>query len=145
VQERGISLMIPRAPLSQRIASLRRPLLDEEPGARGIEHWARNPDCLRLGALMLVGISPETALQRIYQEPLRKGQSPFAFVIGNTFEQLLFTQNAARLVDLYCKAGRLPPSPRVVNLDTLEPQTDALALARRRMYTCQFIEPCIFT
>ena len=46
---------------------LRGHLPPEEPGARGIEHWAHNTDCQRLSALLFTNISPVTALTQIYQ------------------------------------------------------------------------------
>jgi hypothetical protein len=130
-----------RFSLAQHMSRIRGQLPIEEPGARGIEHWARNPDCQRLGALMLMGISPETAAHTISPETLREGQSPFAYLVGNTFERVLFAHHAARVVDLYCQAGLLPASPRVVNLDTLVPHTSSPAqvLARRRQYTQDYL------
>ncbi|HEU5378028.1 MAG TPA: hypothetical protein VFV38_21615 [Ktedonobacteraceae bacterium] len=124
----------------QQIERMRGQLPAEEPGARGIEHWARNPACQRLGALVLAGIAPTTVMQSVYQESLHKEQSPFALLRGITFERSLFENNAARLIDLYQKAGLLPASPRVVNLDLLVPQTNAAALAHRRALTQRYIQ-----
>ena len=125
--------------LTQRIATMRGQLPAEAPGARGIEHWARNPNCKRLGALTLAGIKPATAVQSIYHEVLHEGESPFALAIGKTFERLLFEHSAAQLIELYQSAGILPTSPYIVNLDTLVPQKDVQAMARRRMLTQRYI------
>ena len=90
-----------------RIAALRGSLGPEEPGARGLERVARNPECMRLRALTIVGITPATAANRIYGEPAREEQSPFALALGNQFERSLFNNSAARSIQLYRDAGRL--------------------------------------
>jgi hypothetical protein len=128
-----------RSSLTQRLATIRGQLPAEALGARGIEHWARNPNCKRLGALTLAGIKPATAVQSIYHEILQEGESPFALAMGKTFERLLFEHSAARLIDLYQGAGILPASPRVVNLDTLVLQKDGYAMTRRRLLTQRYI------
>ena len=129
------------APLATRIDQMRGRLPAEEPGARGIEQWGRNPHCQRLGALTLTGISPATAVKEIYQEPLREGQSPFAIAVGNTFEGTLFAQGAARLLDLYRSAGRLPISQaRIVLIDDLVPLGGRVSMDRRRALTQKYLQ-----
>jgi hypothetical protein len=90
-----------------RLARLRGSLQADEPGARGFERVARNPDCTRLRALTIVGISPETAAVSVYGEPSREGQSPFALAIGNRFDRALSENGAAQMLDLYRSEGRL--------------------------------------
>lgn len=123
------------------MARIRGQLSAEEPGARGIEHWARNPDCTRLGALTLTGISPATAVTKVYHEHPNEGQSPFAISIGNKFERLLTEQGAAKLLDVYRQAGRLQISQaRVVVLDEFVPLGSNAAMQRRRTYTRKYIQ-----
>jgi hypothetical protein len=93
-----------------RIAALRGNLAAEEPGARGLERVARNPACMRLRALTIVGITPATAAASIYGEPSREGQSPFALAQVTQFEKNLFDNSAARLIQLYRDAGSLSVS-----------------------------------
>ena len=94
------------APTRRRLARLRGALAEEEPGARGLEHMARNPACLR--ALTLAGIAPATAARVIYGAPAREGQSPFALALGRRYEAALYADGAATLLRLYRDAGRLP-------------------------------------
>ena len=86
---------------------LRGSLSSEEPGARGFERLARNPDCTRLRALVMAGISPSTAAVQVYGEPDREGQSPFAIAIGNRFDRIVAENGASILLDLYRSKGRL--------------------------------------
>jgi hypothetical protein len=94
-------------PVNARLARLRGSLQAEEPGARGFERVARNPDCTRLRALTIAGIDPATAAVQVYREPAREGQSPFALAIGNRFDRTLSEHGAAELLELYRKEGRL--------------------------------------
>jgi len=90
-----------------RLARLRGSLPVDEPGARGFERVARNPDCTRLRALTIVGIDSATAAVQVYGEPAREGQSPFAIAIGNRFDRAMAENGAAELLELYRTAGRL--------------------------------------
>jgi hypothetical protein len=83
-----------------RLARLRGSLSAEEPGARGLERVARNPECMCLRALTIIGITPGTAAERIYGESSHEGQSPFAIAIGNRFERTLIENGAAALLEL---------------------------------------------
>lgn len=60
----------------------------EEPGARGIERVARNPDCLLLRALTITGFTPATAA-RILGIRSKEGQSPFAIQMGQRFDKVI--------------------------------------------------------
>jgi hypothetical protein len=90
-----------------RLARLRGSLQADEPGARGFERMARNPDCTRLRALTIAGIDSATAAVKVYGEPAREGQSPFALAIGNRFDRAMADNGAAELLELYRSAGRL--------------------------------------
>ena len=92
------------------LTRLRGKLPAEEPGARGLEHLARNPGCQRLHALVMTGLSPATAMRDVYGDDPREGQSPFAIATGHTFERHLFDDQAQRLLTLYRDAGRLTES-----------------------------------
>ena len=124
--------------IDARLSRLRGKLPAEEPGARGLERVARNPECMRLRALTIAGITPHTAATKIYQEPSKEGQSPFALGVGNQFERNLFEAGASKLLDLYRKAGLLSVQEcKVVNMADFaplptSPQKLLLALARRR-------------
>jgi len=93
--------------VNARLARLRGSLQADEPGARGFERVARNPDCTRLRALTIAGIDPATAAVAVYREPAREGQSPFALAIGNRFDRAMAENGAAQLLELYRSAGRL--------------------------------------
>ena len=115
-----------------RAAALRGALSDEAPGARGIERSARNPGCQRLRALIMAGVSPATAAGRVYGDPPREGQSPFALALGNTHERQLFENSAARFFELYREAGRLAAAERRLAIvpELARGATDELAARR---------------
>lgn len=87
---------------------LRGSLAREGLKARGIERVARNPDCDRLAALTLASVSPATYAKAVLGETVSDARSPLALAAGNHFEAKLFADDAAALVALYVKAGRLP-------------------------------------
>lgn len=121
---------------AERLARLRGSLAAEEPGARGLERVARNPACQRLRALAMVGITPATAVAKVYGETPREGQSPFALAAGNRFERQLFEGGATRLLELYRRAGHLGPTEdKVVIVPDKMSGTGAAAMARRRALT----------
>ena len=93
----------------QRVSRLRGALDPEEPGSRGIERVARNPDCLRLRVLTIAGITPATAVT-ILGGVDREGQSPFALTMGQRFERQLLQNGAANLLALYRNLGHLNPT-----------------------------------
>lgn len=97
-------------PAPQRLARIRGVLDAEEPGARGIEHVARNPSCQRLRALTMAGLTPATAVTKIFRDRLVEGMSQFAMRAGENFEKNLVESGAAKLLDLYRRAGRLSPT-----------------------------------
>lgn len=124
------------ASAAERLAPLRGSLTAEEPGARGLERVARNPECTRLRALTIAGITPETAATKVYGEPAREGQSPFALTIGNRFEQALTENGASSMLDLLRTGGLLSIDEcKVVVVPDLAPATTAGAMARRRAET----------
>lgn len=123
-------------PTTARLARLRGALPAEEPGALGLERVARNPACQRLRALTMVGLTPATAVARVYGDIAREGQSPFALAAGNGFERQLFDLGAARLLELYRKEARLRPGEgRVVVVPDEMHRTGTAAMARRRAFT----------
>jgi hypothetical protein len=135
------------SPIDVRLSVLRGKLPSEEPGARGLERVARNPECMRLRALTLVGITPATASRAVYQEPSREGQSPFALGIGMQFERNLVENASAKLLELYRSAGRLTVReckvviiPDFAPLPTRNPQRLAAALARREAETLRLLK-----
>jgi hypothetical protein len=122
--------------IENRLNRLRGSLPAEEPGARGIERVARNPDCTRLRALTIAGITPATAAVQIYGEPAREGQSPFALAIGNRFENVLMANGGAALLTRYRDNGRLTVREcKVVVVPDLAPGTTPVSMARRRAET----------
>jgi hypothetical protein len=76
------------------------------PGARGLEHMARNPACERLQVLTASGVGPNMAATEILGERGLEGQSPFALVRGNSFERYVLSEGGARLLGLYQREGR---------------------------------------
>jgi hypothetical protein len=118
-----------------RIIRLRGALSPEEPGARGIEHVARNPDCLRLRALTIAGITPATAVE-ILGGVDREGQSPFAITLGQRFEKQLLENGGANLLALYRKLDHLNVTEaKVVDIAALAPGTSSTARGRRERET----------
>jgi hypothetical protein len=119
---------------------LRGSLRAEEPGARGLERVARNPGCGRLRALTIVGITPATAVEKVFGEHSEEGQSPFALTAGNRFEQYRYENGAERLLDLYRRAGKLGPSDtKVVIIPDHAPGTRPEDMARRENYSRQLL------
>lgn len=78
-------------------------------GARGIERMARNPECRRLFALTIAGISSRLAAEVAYRETIPEEQSPFAIRTGVQFETRLFGTKGEEIIRLYLEAGRLQP------------------------------------
>ena len=79
----------------------------QEPGARGLEHMARNRQCLRLAAITIAAISPAEVSEKIYGITVSEGLSPFAIRRGDRFEAALFEDGCKRLRRMYETAGRL--------------------------------------
>jgi hypothetical protein len=101
---------------------------------------------MRLRALTIVGITPATAAAKIYQEPAREGQSPFALGQGNQFEKNLFDNSAARLIQLFRDAGRLSVNeckvavvPDLAPPLSSDPQKLLIALGRRQAETSRML------
>jgi hypothetical protein len=127
-------------PVEQRLERLRGSLPAEEPGARGIERIARNPECTRLRALTIAGITPKTAAESVYGEKTQQGQSPFALAIGNSFERALIKDGAAALLKLLRDAGRLTIAEcKVVVMPDLVPGVGAAVVARRNAETLRLL------
>jgi hypothetical protein len=101
---------------------------------------ARNPACSLLKSLTMAGVSPARVMSAVYGEPSREGQSPFALGVGNQFEAGLFESGAARLLELYQTAGRLPLADcRVVDVPRLAPGTSRAAMERRHTLSDQLL------
>jgi hypothetical protein len=114
------------------IARLRGALAQEEPGARGLERVARNPECLRLRALTIAGITPGTAATAVMGLEDREAQSPFAMTIDQRFERHLLSNGAANLFALYVKEGRLGPTDSKVSVISDFAPGDTQAARQRR-------------
>lgn len=78
-----------------------------EPGARGLEHMARNPQCKRLAVLTLAATSPAEVSGKVYGRPVSEGLSPFAIRRGERFEAALIEDGGKRLFGMYQEHGRL--------------------------------------
>lgn len=127
-------------PVDQRLQRLRGKLPAEEPGARGIERVARNPECARLKALTIVGITPKTAAEQIYGEPVREGQSPFALAIGNSFDRGMTANGAAALLRLLRDARRLTTREcKIVIIPDMVPGGGSAVMARRQAETLRLL------
>mgnify|MGYP001547871883 CR=1 FL=1 len=50
--------------------------------------------------ILVFGINPSTAATKVYGEPIREGQSPFAIAIGNRFDSVVTENGAAVLLEL---------------------------------------------
>jgi hypothetical protein len=55
----------------------------------------------------MVGLTPTTAVARIYGDPPREGRSPFAIAAGNRSEARISADEGARIFELYRRANRL--------------------------------------
>ena len=120
------------------------PLQRESLGARGLEHFARNPSCLRLGALTMLGVSPVQAAQILFGEAALEGQSPFAMHVGNRFEAHVFKDNAKALLALYVQAGRLSNDDvEVLDIAGAHPGTSLEDLQARHELTLERLEDAV--
>jgi hypothetical protein len=131
--------------IDSRLKRLRGSLKAEEPGARGFERVARNPDCARLRALTIASISSATAAVEVYGEPSREGQSPFALAIGNRFDRTMSENGGAELLQLYRTEGRLTiPECKVAIIPELapirSPRDIPFALVLRQNITQKLLE-----
>jgi hypothetical protein len=127
--------------ITRRLEALRGGLAAEAPGARGIERLARNPTCLTLKALTIVGIKPATAASRILGQPEPAAQSPFALVMGNQFERRMLENDGAMLFTLFHEKGVLGRTEsRVVNIEGLVPGKSWLASRRREAETRRILD-----
>ncbi len=126
--------------IDQRVGRLRGAIAPEEPGARGIERVARNPECLRLRALTIVGITPGTAATTVFGLEDREAQSPFAMAIDQQFERHLLANGAANLFALYVKEGRLAASDsKIVSIHDYAPGDTPADRQRRETETRRLI------
>lgn len=122
------------------LARLRGAHEPEEPGARGIERVARNPDCLRLRALTVAGFTPASAAE-ILGVPPHEGQSPFALAVGQRFEKRMLENGAANLFALYRDRGLLAVNEaKIIAIDDFAPGTGAHALQRRAAETRRLLD-----
>ncbi|MEZ5996405.1 MAG: hypothetical protein R3C25_11725 [Hyphomonadaceae bacterium] len=113
------------------LAQLRGAHKAEEPGARGIERVARNPDCLRLRALTIAGFTPASAAE-ILGVQSKEGQSPFALSMGMRFDKHLVENGAANLFALYRKEGLLSvQEAKFIAIDDFAPGASPQALQKR--------------
>lgn len=127
--------------VDSRISRLRGGQPPEEPGARGIERVARNPECLRLRAVTIAGITPATAAHKIFGLPDREGQSPFALTIGQRFERRLLDNGAAHLFTLYRDRGLLSVNDaKIAPIDEFAPGSSLRARRQRESETLRLIE-----
>ncbi|HEY1774023.1 MAG TPA: hypothetical protein VGH91_12615 [Gammaproteobacteria bacterium] len=121
--------------MDPRIERLRGEIVAQEPGARGIEHVARNPECLRLRAVTIAGLPPSEAA-KILDAPNDEGQSPFALAMGNRFEHQLLQNGAAELFALYRKEGLLAlHESKIVAVSEFAPESKPRDLLRREAET----------
>jgi hypothetical protein len=96
-------------------------------GARGLAQLATST-CRRETAILAVGLTPDQ-VAAAWGLPDRPGISPFAAETGRRFEHTLLANSAARLIDLYQAAGRLPGSPTVLDLTAVPATPEALSEA----------------
>lgn len=126
--------------IEDRIARLRGSVEAKEPGARGIERVARNPDCLRLRAITIAGMTPAQAL-KVMGRTDREGQSPFALLLGQQFERQMLKNGAANLFALYRKENYLTPAEaKIVSVEELAPGSSLAARRRREAETRRLLD-----
>jgi hypothetical protein len=127
-------------PIEQRLSRLRGQQPAEEPGARGIERVARNPECLRLRAITIAGMTPAKVANRVLGLPDREGQSPFALTMGQRFERRLIEHGAANLFALYRERGLLGiEEAKIVALDQLAAGSTLRARRQRESETTRLL------
>lgn len=115
-----------------RVAKLRGSQPAQELGTRGIERVARNPDCLRLKALTIAGVSPAKAAQDILHRDDVEAQSPFALVLDQKFDRHVLQNGAANLFSLYVEKGHLEAAEsKIVSIADFAPGA-SFAQCRRR-------------
>jgi hypothetical protein len=126
--------------IEDRVSRLRGSIEAAEPGARGIERVARNPDCLRLRAVTIAGMTPAQAL-KVMGRPDREGQSPFAMLLGQQFERFLLRNGAANLFAVYRKENILTQAEaKIVSVEDLAPGTSIAARRRRESETRRLLD-----
>lgn len=112
----------------------------EEPGARGIERVARNPDCLRLRVLTIAGFTPASAAKILGVQP-NEGQSPFALAMGIRFEKHMLQNGAANLFSLYRDKHLLSKQEaKIIAVDDLAPGPSLASLRRREQETRRLLQ-----
>lgn len=80
-----------------------------EPGARGLEHAARNPRCDRLTALTLVSASVSELAGKRLGAPVVDQGSPFALLRGQRFEAIILANDAQILLGAYTEEKLIEP------------------------------------
>jgi hypothetical protein len=126
--------------LELRLARLRGSIQAQEPGARGIERVARNPECLRLRAVTIAGFTPAAAAGVLGISP-NDGQSPFALTMGQRFEKSLLENGAAQLFTLYRERELLAVSEsKIVSIDEFAPGISPKALQQRQAETRRLLD-----
>jgi hypothetical protein len=122
------------------LARLRGDHQAQEPGARGIERVARNPDCLRLRALTIAGFTPVSAAA-LLGVPSNEGQSPFALAMGQRFEKRMLENGAANLFALYRERNLLGVhEAKIIAVDEFAPGPGPQALRRRETETRRLLQ-----
>lgn len=126
--------------IQERVARLRGTVEASEPGTRGIERVARNPECLRLRTMTIVGMTPAQGLH-VMGRPDREGQSPFALVLGQRFERILLKNGAANLFTLYRTENYLSEvEAKIVSVEELAPGSSLASRRRREAETKRLLE-----
>lgn len=127
-------------PENARLHKLRGGLAPVEVGARGIESVARNADCTRLRAIVIIGLTPNEIIEHVLGAQADV-MSPFAMTLTQAFEQRLFSNAGGSLLTVYRENGHLDPQDaKIVNVADLAPRDTQVDRIRRERETRRLID-----
>jgi hypothetical protein len=114
-------------------ADLRGSLRSNAIDAGRVTMAAKNAACVRLRAMVMVGVDPNAVAQRVFGFPDNSEQSGFALRQGKAFERAQSRNGAARLLQALQQAEILGPEDvRVLDLAQLPGLSSSSSAARTR-------------
>lgn len=77
--------------------------------ARRVVLLNKNPSCMRLRAILMVGIDLDILIEKVFKAKVPSEQSKFALSHGITFEKALYKNGGAGIIEALVVAGELNP------------------------------------
>ena len=101
--------------------------------ARRVTMAAKNASCVRLRAMVMVGVDPNKVAEGVFGIPANSEQSGFALRQGNAFERAQARNGAARLLEALQEANILDAADvRLLDLGQIQGLTSPSGLLRVR-------------